>query len=695
MGSAGMSIYRAVRAVLAVSFLVSLCLAIPDGAGAQEPTVALTLASQTPFTSTTDPVLELAITARNTGEDPIDDLSVGLSIGPRVISRVAYEQSLVDGPGSVLICCASLPQSGILEPGQTRTFTVRLNVTEDAPEIGSALDSAVYPAQVDLRSHAVPLASLNTALIHLARAPERPMRLGWWAELSGPNAFGPDGRLADPSMETMVAPEGSLGAEVAALTRIAADPDFRVPLDVVVEPSLLDQVSRMSQGYEREDGSTVDADAAPATDAASVMRSLRDVSAAANLQVTAMPFSAPLLPAMVSGGLQDDLDRQRALGDATVRELLEVEPTAAVERPPDGALDEASIDEIAGRGAAAILANADTVERGVQLNDFAPLPAATLTTSSGTSVDLVLPDPGVTTLLGDPTLLADPVRAAQAVLGEIATIWREQPVPAPQPDGSETVRGVAVALPSTLPAGVWGPLTRRLADAPFLVPLHGQDFVEQVNPLQTASELALPSTARFSREYVQDLRDQERRVEAYRSMLPDQDAGAAPDRMHRDLLTAEGREYIGTGEAAGRAWIDHVNAETSTVFARVVPVEPQAFTLTSSEGSVPLRMGDPGAIPLTVQIQLRSSKFEFPDGNEQTVTLTRPDQIVTFTVEAKAAGTQTIRVKTRAPSGRTLDERNLAVRTTTVNAIALAITAAAAVILLLLWSRRYIRRPRS
>jgi hypothetical protein len=216
-----------------------------------------------------------------------------------------------------------------------------------------------------------------------------------------------------------------------------------------------------------------------------------------------------------------------------------------------------------------------------------------------------------------------------------------------------------------------------------------------VHPLQDASELAAPSTLRFSHDYVQDLRDQERRVEAYRSMLHDRDADDVPVGLRRDLLTAEGNEFIGEGEAAGRAWIDHVNTETGAVFARVAPVEPQAFTLTSSEGTVPLRMGDPGETPLTVEIQLRSSKFEFPDGNEQTVTLSRPDQIVTFTVQAKAAGTQTIRVKTRAPSGRTLDERNLAVRTTTVNAIALGITAVAALILLLLWSRRYIRRPRS
>ncbi len=138
-----------------------------------------------------------------------------------------------------------------------------------------------------------------------------------------------------------------------------------------------------------------------------------------------------------------------------------------------------------------------------------------------------------------------------------------------------------------------------------------------------------------------------------------------------------------------------MNLVTDEVFTRALPAEAQAFTLTSGRGQVPLRMGDPGETPLTVLIQLRSSQFEFPDGNEQTVTLREPDQIVTFTVQAKTSGTQTIRMRTRAPSGRPLDERNLAVRTTAVNSIALVITGAAGLLLVVLWSRRYIRRPRS
>ena len=340
----------------------------------------------------------------------------------------------------------------------------------------------------------------------------------------------------------------------------------------------------------------------------------------------------------------------------------------------------------------AVLANADAVDRAAQLNDFAPLPTASLTLSSGSSIDLVLPDPGVQALLADPDLLADPVRGAQAVLGELATIWREQPVPADQPDQTETVRGVAVALSASLPAAIWGPMTRRLAEAPFLASTHPQDFVETVNPVQPATELLAPSDARFEDDYADKIRGERRDVEAYRSMLAED--SATPDRLRRDLLVAEAGVYL-DDPTAGRRWIDHVNAYTDEVFTRALPADPQAFTLTSGRGEIPLRMGDPGDTPLIVQIQLRSSQFEFPDGNEQSVTLSEPDQVVTFTVEAKTSGTQTIRMRTRAPSGRPLDERNLAVRTTTVNSIALVITGAAGLLLVALWSRRYIKRPRS
>ena len=165
-----------------------------------------------------------------------------------------------------------------------------------------------------------------------------------------------------------------------------------------------------------------------------------------------------------------------------------------------------------------------------------------------------------------------------------------------------------------------------------------------------------------------------------------------PARLERNLLYAEAGQYVGDPDV-GRRWYDQVNAATAAVFTAVLPDVQQEFLLTSVEGSIPLRMGDPGPTPLTVQVVLRSASFEFPDGAQQTVTLQGPDEIVTFDVVAKVGGPQTIRAKVRAPSGRDLGEdQNLAVRTTAVNDVALWITIGAGLLLLLLWSRRLFRR---
>ena len=223
-------------------------------------------------------------------------------------------------------------------------------------------------------------------------------------------------------------------------------------------------------------------------------------------------------------------------------------------RPPQGDLDEPSLQWLADRGTTTALVQADTVERPAQPNDFAPLPAATLTTADGSSLELVLPDPGVQGLLGDPLLLDDPVRAAQAVLGELATIWREQPVPGLQPDGTQTVRGVAVQMPAALPPAIWAPLVRRLSEAPFLHRSQAAAFAEAVNPTSDGAAV-IPSPARFPRDYVDAIRDQRRNVAAYRSML----AGPSPQpaRLDRDLLYAEAGEYV-ADTTAGRRWYDQV-----------------------------------------------------------------------------------------------------------------------------------------
>ena len=115
------------------------------------------------------------------------------------------------------------------------------------------------------------------------------------------------------------------------------------------------------------------------------------------------------------------------------------------------------------------------------------------------------------------------------------------------------------------------------------------------------------------------------------------------------------------------AWIDHVNQVTHDVFARAVPDTSQVFTFLSETASIPFRMGDPGELPLRFTLQLRSNRFRFPDGDQQVVTLTQPNQIVTFEATALASGQGTIQVVLRAPSGRAIRQTALTVRSRSVN----------------------------
>jgi hypothetical protein len=672
---------RAVGGLLAIAISLLPSIAVGHTARAQETSgVSLSLVSQTPWGTIQDPVIEIAVKARNDGAAPLRDLSIGITIGAAVRSRNVYEATLTGGPG-LAIDARTIPQEGSLEPGGERRFG-RLQV--DLSEVGdiSRLDSLVYPLRVDLRSAGVPVAQIDVPIIFLVRQPESPLLLSATVEVSAPIALGPDGRLADLAFEDAVAPDGTLGAEVAALHRLATE--VTRPIDLVVQPSLLDQLQRLSDGYERIDGTQVPEGSGAAADATALLRSLREIVEVPSVQVVALPFSAPTLPSLLSSGLTGDLAVQEARGIDTVRAVLGVDPVSTVVRPAVGALDDEAVSAFAALGATTILGDADTVERPPQPNEFAPPPTASLAVG-GQAVALVLPDPGTQALLATSGFLDDPVRAAQVTLGELAVIWREQPVPS-------SPRGVAVSIPSGLPARFWGALLGRLTTAPFLHPTNAEELVRQIPPPAAPSSLTTPSTARFTPAYAEAIKRERRDLLAFRSMLVRD--SPIPDRLARSLLYAESAEYLGN-ELAGRAWIDQVNRVTKGIFASAVPDTSQVFTFTSETGTIPLLMGEPAALPLRFTLQLRSNRFRFPSGDQQSVTLAESNQIVTFKATALATGQGTIQVIVRAPSGRPIGQTQMTVRSTSVNHIAVAVTVVAALVLIGLWSRRLFRRPRA
>ena len=453
-------------------------------------------------------------------------------------------------------------------------------------------------------------------------------------------------------------------------------------MSLVVEPALVDQAQRAAAGYTLTDGTVVPKGTDGAASAAGFLDSLSNALDGPGVRTVATPFAGPTIPSMLASGQLHDLDEQRALGLETLQSLTGTTLPTDVARPPSGSLSDDAIGWLEDSGARTVLANADTVERPMQADGTNPAPTATVSAPDGSPVTVVLPDPGVEGLLGRPDLVEDPVRAAQAVLGELAVIWKEAPVPeAPH------VRGIALALPSTLPPGMWAPMLGRLQGTPFLRLTDAGTFATSVNPQGNPAVLRSPDASSFPASYTEQIREQQHRVATYRSMLTQ--ASPVPDELTREIYYAESAQYVSDWEA-GTSWLNAVAATTQQAFDSVKPQVGQGFTFTSGEGTIPILMGDPGPIPLRVTVELQSSQFDFPDGWQREVVLERPDQVVSFRVIAKAAGQNPILVDVIAPNGDEIgDPQAIVVRSTAVNHIALLVTLAAAGVLALLYSRRW------
>jgi hypothetical protein len=394
-------------------------------------------------------------------------------------------------------------------------------------------------------------------------------------------------------------------------------------------------------------------------------------------------------PAGETPTLETQLDAQRASA-SDVLSTVNATPSSRVFAPNGADFNDETLDWLARSSLDIALGSADTVDRSPWQGIYAPAP--TVPTAAGPT--LVLPDPSTQALFDRPDLLEDPVRAAQMVLGELAFIWKQEPVPNPP-----TQRGIAIAPPPTLPVGMWAPLLDRLAGAPFLKPVSLSQLVDQVTPdnPNDAGALVAPSAARFDDAYAATMARLGGDVSIVNSMLGP--GSEEPTDLRRRLFTATEPTYL-TDPASGGPWLSSVDTTVSQAFAAVTPnVYQQRFTLTSHEGTIPMQMGDPGDHAYHVTVEVRSQDFTFPDGDSQDVVVDQPGEQVSFRVIANSTGQNLVSVSVRDPNGRLVPINPdgstsiaIAVRTTAVNSIALLVTVLAALVLVGLYARRWFRR---
>jgi hypothetical protein len=643
--------------------------------------VRLTLLSQTAWNTPSQRELIVRVRAENLTDAPIGELSIGATLYGRVISRSTYEASLVADP-AVAIDAYPFPRDGALEPGVPRDFEIAF--TLDSPGIDPD-DSGVYPFKVDVRSGSVSLAAIRTPVVFLVRTPELPLVVSWTFVLDFPVTFGPDEVFESDALAIALAPGGRLAAQINSLLRLSTD--SRLPaVDVAISPVLLTQLGRMRDGYEvaTEDGGVreVPEGEAGALLAGQALASLRSIAAAPSVRVSALPFSMPELPSLLSGGLSRDFDDQLGLGTAVVADMLQTTPVPGLLRPPGAVLDDETLQALGERGLTTLVGGPTTIVPPPQPLGFVGPPTAAIG-EDGRLVAIV-PEPAATALV-DATVQADPILAAQVLLGELATIWQEQP-------GVE--RGVALVLSEDLlaPSAFYGAFARGVADAPWLDTMHGLEF-RAAFPPPSPTSLAPSTTRVFPTTYVGELKRARRRVDTYRSMLVG--PSDEPDRLDRMLLLAEARQFL-ADPSGGLAFITSVHDTVDTIFNAITVSSADVITLTSSTGSgIPVTVSNGADVAVRVTVRLAESPYLRGSPSVDLELGAGDSQTITFRVDAQRTGRFSVSLQVVAPDGRIIEKKDLVVRSTVYNRIALLITVAAAVVLLGLWARRFLPRRTS
>jgi hypothetical protein len=668
------------RGAALLSVTAALTVVVGSPARAQEQAeVRLILTKQTSF-ATPDRPLRIAVAAENSGEAALPDLTLTVAVYSPVRSRSEYAQALDVGPVSALVArTARIP--GQVAAGGTRRFPT---MTFRLPDLAALNENALYPVTVELRSRNAPVAVLRTVLVFIVEEPLTPLLVSATFVLDAPVRIRTDGTFVDDALEQQVVAGGRLDSIVGALEAVPG-----LPVTMVVSPVLLEQLATMRDGYRVAEGSgirEVPPEQGTALVAGRLLDRIRELLRQPLVEVVALPYASPSVPALVHAGLSIDLGRQLSRGREAVAALGGKEPSRTIFHPPGSAVTASSLGPLSLALAAepgptpALLLDGKVVPPPP--TDLTS-PARTTVEADGTSTPAIASDPGVEARTE--SLPDDPILRAQWVLGELSAIYFEQPG---IPRGAALIFGEQ----DEPEAGFLQALLRGIRGAPEIfwlkaAPASRLLLVQEPPPdRRRLAESVRPSPLAGS--FTTEMADSRAAVEALDSMADQNDLVGQLDRL---LLLSESR-YLGGHEDLRFDYMDAARASVDAEFDKVHLPPSSDITLTSRTGRIPVTLRSEAGYPVQLQLSLRATGLELIGGSSRDILLSRPIQTFVFPARAQRTGRFPVQVRLGTPDGTRIERTEIVVRSTAYNRIALVITIGAALFLALWWGRRFLSR---
>lgn len=656
--------------------------------------------------------LKMRLRIDNNNSTPLEGFQIRIGVNPRLVTRSDLHLSF-DAAAGFEASATAIPFDVSVRPFSSRIITLDEPLSSFSTLVGA--ENGVYPSSLTLMDTLGKVhSSVSVPLIVYSSLPDNPLSLVLLLPLNEEPVRSPDGtfNLSEGPAQDLaegLAKGGWLSGWMTALETVTEEPEPPprrrnkkkpppppppAPLQIAISatPRMLEEIADLADGFERAEEEPI-GPGAPTPRAASAFLSLfRSLLAERPvIQPILTPYAFPDLPTLVANGPFEHPFDQLRVGQTVTNEVLDVDIDETWLFAPAERLDTASLEQMQRWGASRTFFSPSSLVPSVS-PDTSGCPEPMLSFTCPVRVETLngpvtgyVADLGLSDRLAPLQNRAEDRLLLQRFFAETVLIREELPgidgrvVHAIIPSQWHPSPRMSRVLLAGTRAAPW--VKTVTPDEGFLAEPVDKEVVEEADRITNAPE----------DDYFDLLADSGEVIESYGSLVSPESERLL--RLRRNILASESRSLwhdITRGQELASASGDEAEQEMGKVTLEGAP----EITLTSRQGDLPIVLSNAATYPVDVEIELISENLTF---DETTVrgSFEPGRHPLTLEATAQASGAFPLRVVVRSPDGDfEIASKDILIRSTKLNQVALGITIGALAFLVLFYASRPFRRKR-